>query len=293
MARHFPLPSFFSGKRARVATVAAAGTLTLATAISAVAAVLPATTSAASSSTATASLTAFDHRQVAAHAVRTADATAAKQVTAFDHMRAVAAERHAREVAASKAAAAKAAAAKAAAQGRRAQGRAARRRAQGRAGEGAQGGRHPTGSPRQIAQQMLGQFGWSASQFSCLEPLWYHESGWNPNAENPSSGAYGIPQALHGSLMASAGSDWKTNPATQIRWGLSYIHDRYGSPCGAWASRAVRQLVLIGTIATRKARFPRGTGPSGFLASRSARGDNLEAAQDLLDRGQRLLVEVA
>jgi hypothetical protein len=82
---------------------------------------------------------------------------------------------------------------------------------------------------------MLGQFGWSASQFSCLEPLWYHESGWNPSAENPSSGAYGIPQALHGSMMASAGSDWRTNPATQIRWGLSYIHDRYGSPCGAWA----------------------------------------------------------
>lgn len=82
---------------------------------------------------------------------------------------------------------------------------------------------------------MLGKFGWKASQFSCLEPLWYHESGWNPRAENPSSGAYGIPQALHGSMMASTGSDWRTNPATQIRWGLSYIHDRYGSPCGAWA----------------------------------------------------------
>jgi hypothetical protein len=94
---------------------------------------------------------------------------------------------------------------------------------------------HPTGSPRQIAQQMLGQFGWKASQFSCLEPLWYHESGWNPSAENPSSGAYGIPQALPGAQMTSAGSDWKTNPATQIRWGLGYIHDRYGSPCGAWA----------------------------------------------------------
>lgn len=214
MARHFPLPSFLSGKRARMAAVAAAGTLTLATAISAAAAVLPATTSAAASN---ASLTAFDHRQVATHVVRTADATAAKQVAVFDHLRAVAAERHAREVAAHKATAAKAAAqavAKAAA---------------------AKAAAHPTGSPRHIARQLLGQFGWSASQFSCLEPLWYHESGWNPSAENPSSGAYGIPQALPGAQMTSAGSDWKTNPATQIRWGLTYIHDRYGSPCGAWA----------------------------------------------------------
>jgi hypothetical protein len=230
LARHFPLPSFFSSKRARVATVAAAGTLTLATAISAAAAVLPATTSAASSSTATASLTAFDHRQVAmaAHAERTADATAGKQVAAFDHMRAVAAERHAQEVTASKTAAAKAAAAKAAAH------KAAMAKAAAAKAAAAKAAAHPTGSPRQIAQQMLGQFGWKTSQFSCLEPLWYHESGWNPSAENPSSGAYGIPQALHGSMMASAGSDWRTNPATQIRWGLTYIHDRYGSPCGAW-----------------------------------------------------------
>ncbi|TVZ07510.1 lytic transglycosylase domain-containing protein [Trebonia kvetii] len=213
--------------------MAAAGTLTVATAISAAAAVLPATTAAASSSTATASPTAFDHRQVtmAAHAVRTTDALAGKQVAAFDHMRA-AAEHHAREVASSKAAAAKAAAAKAAA-AKAAAHKAALAKA-GAAKAAAAKAAHPTGSPRQIAQQMLGQFGWKASQFSCLEPLWYHESGWNPSAMNPSSGAYGIPQALHGSLMASAGSDWQTNPATQIRWGLGYIHDRYGSPCGAW-----------------------------------------------------------
>ncbi len=82
---------------------------------------------------------------------------------------------------------------------------------------------------------MLSAFGWRASQFSCLEPLWYHESGWNQSAVTPSSGAYGIPQALPGAQMASAGADWKTNPATQIRWGLTYIHGRYGSPCGAWA----------------------------------------------------------
>ena len=60
------------------------------------------------------------------------------------------------------------------------------------------------------------------------------ESGWNPSAQNASSGAYGIPQSLPGSKMASAGADWATNPATQIKWGLGYIQDRYGSPCGAW-----------------------------------------------------------
>ncbi len=80
---------------------------------------------------------------------------------------------------------------------------------------------------------MLGSYGWSSSEFGCLDELWSRESGWNPTAANP-SGAYGIPQALPGSKMASAGSDWQTNPATQIRWGLGYIKDLYGSPCGAW-----------------------------------------------------------
>jgi hypothetical protein len=92
-----------------------------------------------------------------------------------------------------------------------------------------------SGSAEQIAQGMLGQFGWSSSQFSCLQSLWEHESGWNVTAENPTSGAYGIPQALPGSQMSSVGSDWQTNAATQIRWGLSYIQRRDGSPCGAWA----------------------------------------------------------
>jgi hypothetical protein len=69
---------------------------------------------------------------------------------------------------------------------------------------------------------------------SCLVPLWMGESGWRVNAENVSSGAYGIPQSLPGSKMATAGSDWRTNPVTQIKWGLGYIQERYGSPCGAW-----------------------------------------------------------
>jgi len=93
----------------------------------------------------------------------------------------------------------------------------------------------PSGSPQQIAQRMLGSYGWSSSQFSCLDPLWNQESGWNVYATNPSSHAYGIPQALPGWKMASAGPDWQTDAATQIRWGLGYIKGTYGSPCGAWA----------------------------------------------------------
>jgi hypothetical protein len=91
-----------------------------------------------------------------------------------------------------------------------------------------------SGSPQEIAQHILDTEG-QGSQFSCLNALWTRESGWNPYATNPGSGAYGIPQALPGSKMASAGPDWRTNPATQIRWGLSYIDSQYGSPCGAWA----------------------------------------------------------
>ena len=82
---------------------------------------------------------------------------------------------------------------------------------------------------------MLGSYGWSSSQFSCLDSLWNQESGWNVFASNPTSGAYGIPQALPGSKMASAGPDWQSDAATQIRWGLGYIQGLYGSPCGAWA----------------------------------------------------------
>ena len=93
----------------------------------------------------------------------------------------------------------------------------------------------PQGDPQQIAESMLGSFGWSTSQFSCLQPLWQRESGWSVTANNPASGAYGIPQALPGSKMASAGADWQTSAATQIRWGLGYIQSTYGSPCAAWS----------------------------------------------------------
>ena len=91
-----------------------------------------------------------------------------------------------------------------------------------------------SGNPQQIASAMLGSFGWSSSEFGCLVSLWNLESGWNVYASNP-SGAYGIPQALPGSKMASAGPDWQSNATTQIRWGLGYIKSLYGSPCGAWS----------------------------------------------------------
>lgn len=91
-----------------------------------------------------------------------------------------------------------------------------------------------SGDPQAYAASLLGSYGWSQSQMSCLVSLWNRESGWRVNATNPSSGAYGIPQSLPGSKMASAGADWQTNPATQIRWGLGYIKATYGSPCGAW-----------------------------------------------------------
>ena len=135
--------------------------------------------------------------------------------------------RKAARAAAAKAAAAKAAAARAAAARQQQQAAAAPAAAAQPA--------TPSGSPQQIAQGMLGSYGWSSSQFSCLQPLWNAESGWNVSAANTSSGAYGIPQALPGSKMASAGADWQTDAATQIRWGLGYIRSVYGSPCGAWS----------------------------------------------------------
>ena len=100
----------------------------------------------------------------------------------------------------------------------------------------------PTGSggmgaaaAKATAQKMASAKGWGADQFSCLVSLWDKESGWNYKAYNASSGAYGIPQALPGSKMASAGADWQTNAATQISWGFGYISGRYGNPCGAWS----------------------------------------------------------
>ncbi len=90
------------------------------------------------------------------------------------------------------------------------------------------------GTAQSTAFNMLSSFGFATSQWGCLDDLWERESGWVYNAEN-ASGAYGIPQALPGSKMASAGPDWETDPATQIKWGLGYIKSTYGTPCNAWA----------------------------------------------------------
>jgi hypothetical protein len=90
------------------------------------------------------------------------------------------------------------------------------------------------GTAESIAYNLLSAYGFATSQWGCLDDLWQRESAWIYYAENPISGAYGIPQALPGSKMASAGPDWQTDPTTQIKWGLGYIQSVYASPCGAW-----------------------------------------------------------
>lgn len=92
------------------------------------------------------------------------------------------------------------------------------------------------GTPQEVARNLLGDHGWDLeSQWPCLDKLWTKESRWKVDADNPTSSAYGIPQALPGRRMAAYGSDWRTNPVTQIKWGLDYIEDAHGSPCDAWA----------------------------------------------------------
>ncbi len=173
-------------------------------------------------------LTALKGYQLSAHqlAVWTAEQEriAAEQAAAAEAAR-VAAEQAAAEAA--RIAAEKAAADKAAAE-------AARKAAAARASRAAAS--RPAvapGSARAIGQQLAAARGWTGEQWGCLDMLWSRESGWRTNAGN-ASGAYGIPQALPGSKMASAGADWRDSAATQITWGLNYIGGRYGSPCGAW-----------------------------------------------------------
>lgn len=89
--------------------------------------------------------------------------------------------------------------------------------------------------PRTLAKALMPLFGMDSSQFSCVDNIWNHESGWNVHADNPYSSAYGIPQALPGSKMSSAGPDWQNSAETQIKWGLGYIKSRYGSACAAWS----------------------------------------------------------
>ena len=92
----------------------------------------------------------------------------------------------------------------------------------------------PRSTSKRFALDQVVRRSWGLREFRCLDNLWTRESGWNHRAVNRSSGAYGIPQALPGGKMRGAGSDWRHNPRTQIRWGLAYIKGRYGRPCGAW-----------------------------------------------------------
>lgn len=92
-----------------------------------------------------------------------------------------------------------------------------------------------TGTIKGDAQAYLESKGFTGEQWACFDRLIQKESGWNPSARNSSSGAYGLPQSLPGSKMASMGADWETNPITQVAWGLNYMVGRYGSPCGAYS----------------------------------------------------------
>lgn len=91
------------------------------------------------------------------------------------------------------------------------------------------------GTNRALGYQLMLDFGFPEEQWQYLDALWHRESGWNHLADNPTSSAYGIPQSLPGTKMAVVGPDWRTNPETQIRWGLAYIAARYGTPERAWA----------------------------------------------------------
>lgn len=162
-------------------------------------------------------------QQVSNGVLHQADAQAA----AYDEAQRFQAAEAARIQAEQQAAAEKAAADKAAADKKAADERAAQQAAASRSET-----RTPvaTGDPKAIARSMM-----TDTQFTCFSNIVERESGWEVTATNPSSGAYGLVQSLPGSKMASAGADWRTNPATQIKWGLNYMNSRYGSPCGAWA----------------------------------------------------------
>jgi hypothetical protein len=137
-------------------------------------------------------------------------------------------------------AAEKAAAAAAAAERAAAEAAAAEKAAAAATAEKLRNSNTPDGARATAAALASSRYGWGSGEFSCLNQLWQKESGWSYTAYNASSGATGIPQALPGSKMASAGSDWKTNATTQVAWGLDYIDRAYGNPCSAWShSQAV------------------------------------------------------
>jgi hypothetical protein len=158
--------------------------------------------------------------RIAAEAAAAAAAAAAAEAAAAEAAAQAAAEQAAEEAAASKA--------------REAQPAPAPNNAPAPSAPAPAAPSNPSGSQAIARDMMSSRYGWGEDQFGCLVSLWNKESGWNANAYNASSGATGIPQALPGSKMASAGADWATNPATQIAWGLGYISGTYGTPCAAW-----------------------------------------------------------
>jgi hypothetical protein len=229
------LPNF---RPSRLTVIAVGGAFCLAAAGSVSAVTLSSYGTPSDAMAAAAGLTSMTSQAQQRNAVQTMSAAVqraeAEQAAAREARAAHAAhQRHAQILAA---AAKKAAAEKAAAQKAAEQKAAAQKAARQKAAQSAQdaSAAQPSGSPRQIAQELLDAEG-EGSQFSCLDPLWGQESGWSVSASNPGSGAYGIPQALPGSKMASAGPDWQTNAETQIKWGLQYIQSTYGSPCAAWS----------------------------------------------------------
>ena len=94
--------------------------------------------------------------------------------------------------------------------------------------------REPMGAKRFAKEMMASEYGWGDDEYTCLNRLWTKESHWNYKARNPRSGAHGIAQALPATKMEQVGTDWRTNPITQIQWGLLYISERYDTPCAAW-----------------------------------------------------------
>jgi colicin import membrane protein len=245
------LPSF--GRRAAVLTTAVAVLVGVGAAGQAAD---QATPSAAETSAATADAgqtLSFDKTLISALPAPSAASIAPQSATKESTAKAAAAKAAAAKAAAAKAAAAKNAAAKAAAaqnaaaanatavakanaaaaQAAAAKAAAAKAAAVARAKAAAPVALNDPAGAQAYAASKLGSFGWAADQMQCLKRLWTKESEWRTTATNASSGAYGIVQSLPAEKMATAGADYRTNYRTQINWGLDYIKERYGSPCGA------------------------------------------------------------
>lgn len=145
----------------------------------------------------------------------------------------------------------------------------------------AKGGTSPAAA-KATAKAMLQGYGWSG-HYPALVSLWDRESGWRWNADNPNSDAYGIPQALPGSKMASAGKDWRTNPGTQIKWGLGYIKSRYGNPSAANNFQKANNWYARGTYSA----FPGWgvVGENGMEAMRMRGGEKIQPLADMVGDG--------